>query len=110
MIFKPVVKPNYGIKNPIPAAIVVPGSAHPEPSKSRKENNRLAAAKSRALRKAEAESREREIAELRKTNADLWDQVNALTQTVLALQSQSLSFPTVEVNPAYEAWVDSLLD
>jgi hypothetical protein len=109
-VVKPLVKPTYGIKDPIPAAIVVPGSAFPEPPKSRKENNRIAAAKSRAVRKAQAERREMDIAELRRANADLLDQVNALTQTVLAMQQQSLSFPSIDVNPAYEAWVDSLLE
>jgi len=109
-VVKPLVKPTYGIKDPIPAAIVVPGSAFPETPKSRKENNRIAAAKSRAVRKAQAERRESDIAELRRANADLLDQVNALTQTVLAMQQQSLSFPSIDVNPAYEAWVDSLLE
>jgi hypothetical protein len=109
-VVKPLVKPTYGIKDPIPAAIVIPGSAFPEPPKSRKENNRIAAAKSRAVRKAQAERREMDIAELRRANADLLDQVNALTQTVLAMQQQSLSFPSIDVNPAYEAWVDSLLE
>ena len=109
-VVKPLVKPTYGIKDPIPAAIVIPGSAFPEPPKSRKENNRIAAAKSRSVRKAQAERREMDIAELRRANADLLDQVNALTQTVLAMQQQSLSFPSIDVNPAYEAWVDSLLE
>ena len=108
---KPIKVVSYGIKDPIPAAIVVPGSAFPDtPAKvsKRKENNRLSAAKSRANRKAQGEQREQQISELQQANADLLNQVNALTQTVLALQQQALSYP--DVNPAYEAWVDGLLD
>ena len=109
---KPIKVVSYGIKDPIPAAIVVPGSAFPDTDTAkvskRKENNRLSAAKSRANRKAQGEQREQQILELQRANADLLNQVNALTQTVLALQQQALSYP--DVNPAYEAWVDGLLD
>jgi hypothetical protein len=90
-VVKPLVKPTYGVKDPIPAAIVVPGSAFPESPKSRKENNKITATKSRAVRKAQAGRWDMDIAELRRANADLLDQVNALTQTVLAMQQRSIA-------------------
>ena len=90
-VVKPLVKPTYGVKDPIPAAIVVPGSAFPESPKSRKENNKITATKSRAVRKAQAGRWDMDIAELRRANADLLDQVNALTQTVLAMLQRSIA-------------------
>ena len=107
----------YGIKDPIPALICsTPGSAFPNakaPSKSRDprrmENNRLAAAKSRANRRAESTNRENIIAELRRQNAALLQHVAELTHSLACVHQPQFPVFEANVNPAYEAWVDGLL-
>jgi hypothetical protein len=105
---------SFGIKDPIPAAIILTPRKRAQRKKeqpisaSRKENNKLAAAKSRANRKSEASLRENTILQLRRENAELLQQVQNLTQTVISFHQ--IPFPIMEVNPIYESWVDSLLD
>ena len=107
---------SFGIKDPIPAAIILsrprkraPRNKENKPiSALRKENNKIAAAKSRANRKSEAIIRENTIALLRQENAELHQQIQELTQTVLSFHQ--ISFPVMDQNPAHESWADSLMD
>jgi hypothetical protein len=105
---------SFGIKDPIPAAIILtprkraPRNREKPISAKRKENNKIAAAKSRANRKSEAVIRENTIALLRRENAYLLQKLDDLTQTVISFHQ--IPFPVMEPNPAHESWADSILD
>jgi hypothetical protein len=87
-------KKPFGIKNPI---FVSKKQTTPQ----RMENNRKAAAKSRANKRAQAVERENTIMQLQRENTDLEARVLELSRTVLTLQQAA------EAN--YGAWVDGNL-
>jgi hypothetical protein len=78
---------SFGIKNPLNVILVAEPAVVKKPRNPvRMENNRKAAARSRANKRAQAIERENTIVELRRENTELEAKVSELTHTVLALQ------------------------
>ena len=99
-------KASFGIKNPLRAIVKVEdckglmGSAHVAKKRNpiRMENNRKAAARSRANKRAQAIERENTITHLRRENTELEAKVAELSRVVQTLQYAA--------EATYGVWMD----
>jgi predicted RNase H-like nuclease (RuvC/YqgF family) len=96
---------SFGIKNPLNAILAdcvkTDNGVKKDCNPVRMENNRKAAARSRANKRAQAIERENTIVQLRRENTELEAKISELTHTVLALQCAA--------ETTYAVWMDGTL-